>query len=356
MYNDEKMLLAFTISVIISVFSTDHVIGFSSRHGIVDTAVGGRKIHKKSVPNLGGICVFIASMFTYFAFSDYTNGPRPDKLFSISILLFFVGLKDDLEPVHAWRRFIYEFLCAFFIIYITDIRIPRLYGIFYIDVLPYWVSFGLTSVFIVACINAYNMIDGIDGLLSSLSLLGTLVFGIMFYDVGEWLWALLCVSVAGALVGFLIFNWQPAKIFMGNGGSMFMGTIFACISLRVIQLDHINGSFFTITMPVTIALGVIAIPIIDMLTVFAMRVFRKQSPFKADKNHVHHRLLDLGLPHWQAVLMLVLANVLIIGFAYWVQNTGALRSILLTFGFCLLLELLLLVIHRFKLKTNTKSL
>ena len=354
MYNDEKMLFAFTVSVIVSIFTTDNITGFSKRSGIVDAAVGGRKIHTRSVPNLGGVCVFLASMFTYFAFSDYTDVPRPDKLFSISILLFFIGLKDDIEPVPAWRRFIYEFLCAFFIIYITDIRIPSLYGIFYIHELSYWASFGLTSVFIVACINAYNMIDGIDGLLSSLSLLGTFVFGVMFYDTEEWLWALFCINVAGSLLGFLIFNWQPANIFMGNGGSMFIGTIFACLSLRVMQLEHINGSFFTVSMPVTITLGVIAIPIFDMLSVFAIRICNKQSPFKADKKHTHHRLLDLGLHHWQAVLTLVLVNILIIGFAYWVQNTGALRSILLTLGFCLFLDLLLISIHHFKLKSSTK--
>ncbi len=350
MYNDEIMFLAFTASIIISIISTDNIIGFSNRHGIVDAAEGGRKIHKKSIPNLGGVCVFIASMFAYFTFSDYVNVPRPDKLFSISILLFFVGLKDDLEPVHPWKRFIYEFVCAFFIIYITDIRIPSMYGIFYVDILPYWVSFGLTSVFIVACINAYNMIDGIDGLLGSLSLLGTIIFGIMFYDVGEQLWALLCVSVAGSLIGFLIFNWNPAKIFMGNGGAMFLGTIFACMSVRIMQLDHIDGSFFTITTPITIALGVVAIPIFDMLSVFTIRILNKQSPFKADRRHTHHKLLDLGLQHWQAVLVLIFANLLIIGFAYWVQSTGALRSILLTFGFCLLLGLTLHFIHHAKVQ------
>ena len=356
MYSDEKMLLAFTVSVIIAVFSTDHIIGFSNRQGIVDAAQGGRKIHKKSVPNLGGVCVFMASMFTYFTFSDYTNILRPDKLFSISILLFFVGLKDDLEAIAPSRRFVYEFLCAFFIIYITDIRITTMYGIFYIHTLSYWASFGLTSVFIVACINAYNMIDGIDGLLGSLSLLGSITFGIMFYDVEEWLWALLCVSIAGALTGFLIFNWQSAKIFMGNGGSMFMGTVFACISLRVMQLEHISGSFFTVSMPVTIALGVIAIPIFDMLSVITIRICNKQSPFKADKRHTHHRLLDLGLQHWQAVLILVFANILIIGFAYWIQETGALRSILFTLGFCLLLELVLLFLHHIKFRNNPNYL
>jgi len=350
MYQDEIMLLAFTVSIIVSVISTDHIIGFSNRQGIVDAAGEERKIHKKSVPNMGGVCVFIASMFAYFTFSDYINVPRPDKLFSISILLFFIGLKDDMEPVHPWKRFIYEFLCAFFIIYVTDIRIPRMFGILYIDVLPYWASFGLTSIFIVACINAYNMIDGIDGLLGSISLLGTIVFGIMFYDVGEWLWALLCVSIAGALIGFLIFNWNPAKIFMGNGGAMFMGTIFACMAVRIMQLDHIQGSFFTVSTPITIALGVVAIPIVDMLSVFTIRILHKQSPFKADRRHTHHKLLDLGLKHWQAVLVLVFTNILIIGFAYIVQGTGALRSILFTLGFCILLALTLHFIHRAKVQ------
>ena len=354
MYSDEKMFLAFTISIIVSIISTDHIIGFSNRQGIVDAAGEERKIHKKAVPNLGGVCVFIASMFAYFTLSDYANVPRPDKLFSISIILFFVGLKDDLEPVHPWKRFIYEFLCAFFIIYITDIRIPRMYGIFYIDELPYWVSFGLTSVFIVACINAYNMIDGIDGLLGSISLLGTIIFGILFYDVGEHLWALLCISVAGALVGFLIFNWNPAKIFMGNGGAMFMGTIFACMSVRIMQLDYVHGSFFSISTPITIALAVVAIPIVDMLSVFTIRILHKQSPFKADKRHTHHRLLDLGLKHWQAVLVLIFANLLIVGFAYGVQGTGALKSILLTLGFCIMLALVLFFIHRIKFEKAQK--
>ena len=341
MYNDEKMLLAFTASVIIAVFSTDHVIGFSHRKGIGDVADEERKIHKNSVPNLGGVCVFIASMFAYFAFSDYTLTLRPDKIFSISILLFFVGLKDDIESIKPWKRFFYEFSCAFFIIYATDVRILNLYGIFFIGELPYWASFGLTSIFIVACINAYNMIDGIDGLLGSLSLLGTLFFGVIFYNAGEWLWALLCVSVAGSLIGFLVFNWQPAKIFMGNGGSMFIGTILACIALRIMQLDKFDSLFLTITMPFTIALSVIAIPIFDALFVVIIRLLHKHPIFKADNRHTHHRLLDLGLQHWQAVLILVFFNILIIAFAYFIQRTGALKSILFTLSFCTFLKILL---------------
>ena len=343
MYYDETMLLAFTISLFISVFITEQIINFSERIGIVDSPDEKRKIHRSNIPNMGGVGVFIAAMFAYFAFSDYTNVLRPDKLFSITILLFFMGLKDDLEPIKPWTRFVCEFVCAFFIIYVTDVRIPSMYGIFGIEELPYWASFALTSIFIVACINAYNMIDGIDGLLGSLCLLGTLAFGVAFFATNEWLWVLLCVALAGALIGFLIFNWFPAQIFMGNGGSMFLGTFFACVALRFMQIDHhIFGMFFQISMPHTMALSVIAVPIFDMLTVFFIRIIHKQSPFKADKRHTHHRLIGMGLKHWHAVLVLVGANLLIIVFAYFIQDTGALRSLVFTLLFCTFLQLLLL--------------
>jgi UDP-N-acetylmuramyl pentapeptide phosphotransferase/UDP-N-acetylglucosamine-1-phosphate transferase len=347
---NERMLLAFTVSLFISVFLTEKIINFSKRVDFVDKPTEDRKLHKKKIPNLGSISIFIASMFAYFAFSDVGGSPlRPDKLFSITILLFFLGLKDDIEPVKAGKRLMAEFLCAFFIIYITDIRILSMYGVFGITDLPYWGSFVLTSIFIVACINAYNMIDGIDGLLGSLSLVGTIIFAILFYSAGEWLWALLSIVVAGSLIGFLIYNWQPASIFMGNGGSMFLGTIFACVSLRVMQLGTIEGAFFTITMPHTIVLGVISIPIFDMLSVFSLRIYHGISPFKADNRHTHHRLLRLGLSHWQTVLILVFANILILALAYYVQERGALRSLVYTFLFCCLLEAVLIFFHWKKL-------
>ncbi len=348
MYHDEKIILAFIASLVISIFSTARVIRFSNRLGMGDKPSEERKLHKKQIPNWGGVCVFIATMFAYFSFCDYGAGLRPDKLFSITILLFFIGLKDDLEPIIFSRRFLYEFLCAFFIIYITDIRISRMYGVLYIDELPYWGSFLLTSVFIVACINAYNMIDGIDGLLTSLSLVGSIVLAMIFYDAGEWLWTLLCMSLFGALIGFLFFNWQPARIFIGNGGSMFMGTIFACLSLHVIQLGTVYSAFFTISMPQTIALGIVSLPVCDMIYVFIVRLMKRSSPFKADRSHIHHRLLSLGLQHWHAVLVLVFMYILILYFSYRIQETGGLRSLLFTLGFCLFLELLLELICKLK--------
>ncbi len=335
-----NIIVAFLLSLIISTYSIDQIILFSRRIGWGDDPSEARKIHKRKIPNLGGISVFMATMVAYFAFSDYSTWIRPDKLFSISILLFFVGLKDDMEPISAWRRFIIEFLCAFFIIYLTDVRITTLYGIFGIQTLPYFISFIITSLFIVGCINAYNMIDGLDGLLGSLSILGVICFGLIFNASGEWLWTLLCVSLLGALIGFLIYNWHPAQVFMGNGGSIFIGAFFACIALRIMQLQPVESEYFSIIMPHTIALGIISIPVIDMITVFVLRICHGESPFKADRRHIHHRLLNIGLKHNQATLVLVFLNVVILLFAYMVQSSGALRSLVYTLLFCFLIELI----------------
>jgi UDP-N-acetylmuramyl pentapeptide phosphotransferase/UDP-N-acetylglucosamine-1-phosphate transferase len=347
---EELNVLVFLTSLAISVFATQRIIRFSKNNDFYDKP-DARKLHVEKISNLGGVSVFMASMFAYFAFSNFTSFPRPDTLFSISILLFFIGLKDDIEPVAAYRRLAYEFICAAFIIYFTDVRIVSIFGIFTITDLPYWASFILTSIFIVACINAYNMIDGIDGLLGALSILGVSLFGVMFFSVSEYLWTILSISVLGALIGFLIYNWHPARIFMGNGGSMFMGTFFACISLRFMQLGafEITGIFdgidLKVLMPHTIAISIISIPIFDMLSVFIVRVLNKQSPFKADKRHTHHRLLDLGFSHWQVVFVLLFINITIVVFAYFVQDAGALKSLLYTLLYCICLQLFLMLLH-----------
>ena len=346
----QQLTLTFLISLAVALFSIRHTILFAMKKDLYDEP-NARKQHTRKISNLGGVGVFMGSMFAYYAFSEMAVFPRPDALFSISILLFFIGLKDDIVPVKATHRLFYEVICSGFIIYLTDVRITSLFGIFQVEELSFWASCVITTLFIIACINAYNMIDGIDGLLGTLSLFGAVLFGLMFLSAGEYLWAVLCVAVVGALSGFLIYNWYPARIFIGNGGSMFVGTFFACVCLRFMQLDVISHSFFnhsvilTILAPHTIALSIIAVPMFDLLTVFIVRIVNKQSPFKADRRHTHHRLLDIGLSHQSAVLVLLLVNVAIVVFAYFVQGTGALRSLLYTILLCSSLQLLLLVLH-----------
>ncbi|MDR0863891.1 MAG: undecaprenyl/decaprenyl-phosphate alpha-N-acetylglucosaminyl 1-phosphate transferase [Candidatus Symbiothrix sp.] len=345
-----NVIIALFLGLGISIFSTYNIINFSKKLGWGDDPSEARKIHKKKVPNLGGVGLFIATMVSYFAFSDYANIIRPDKVFSITIFLFFIGLKDDMDDISVRSRFLMEFACAFFIILITDIRITTLWGIFGIAELPIVASYIITSIFIVGCINAYNLIDGLDGLLGSLALLGSICFGFIFNGSGEWLWTLLCVAMCGALLGFLFYNWYPAKIFMGNGGAIFIGTIFACFAVRVMQLDPFITKNIHITMTHTMAFSIISIPVVDMFTVFMIRIYCGFSPFRADNLHVHHRITKgMGFNHAQASLFLVFVNILIILFAYHIQYTGALRSLLYTILFCCAIELaIIFVVHKGK--------
>lgn len=339
-----NIIIAFVMSFVLSLLVTLQVIRFSQRSGLGDKPDEGRKIHTQNTPNLGGIGIFIATCVTYFAFCDYSNAIRPDKLFAISIFLFFVGVLDDLEPITAFKRLLIEFICAFFIIYITDIRLTTFWGVFGIEDMPITLSYILTSIFIVGCINAYNFIDGIDGLLGSIALLGAVCFGFIFNLYDEWLWTLLCIAMCGALLGFLFFNWYPSKIFMGDGGALFIGTIFACFAVRTMQLPPISTDYLTINMPHTIAFSLVAVPIIDMVTVFILRVSHGYSPLKADNRHSHHRLINMGLNHDKSTLVLMLANISIVVFAFFIQNTGALRSFIFLIAYCFLLELLLIYI------------
>ena len=336
-----NVIIAFFLSFFLSLITTWQVIRFSNKKNLGDNPKGeSRKIHKILTPNLGGIGVFIGTCVAYFAFSDYSMGIRPDKLFSISILLFFLGILDDLEPMGAKKRLLIEFACAFFIIYITDIRLVTLWGIFGIQELSLVASYLLTSIFIVGCINAYNFIDGMDGLLGSIALLGSICFGLIFNLYGEWLWTLLCIAICGGILGFLFFNWSPSRIFMGDGGALFLGTIFACFALHVMQLPPIrdNNIFFSILAPHTIAFSIIAVPIVDMVIVMILRTIHGYSLLIADNRHVHHRLLSIKMNHSSATLLILLGNISIIVFAYFVQGQGALRSLIFTVIYGIVLE------------------
>ena len=353
-----NVIIAFCLSFGLSWITTRQVIKFSKKLHIGDDPNEERKIHKTITPNLGGIGVFLGTSVAYFAFSDYSMIIRPDKLFSISIFLFFLGVKDDLEPMGTKRRLLIEFICAFVIIYITDIRMTTLWGIFGIQELPIAASYILTSIFIVGCINAYNFIDGLDGLLGSLALLGSICFGLIFNLHDDWLWTLFSVAIFGGILGFLYFNWHPSRIFMGDGGSLFLGTIFACFALRVMQLPPITGSdllSYSILAPHTMAFSIIAVPVIDMVTVMILRSLHGYSVLKADKRHVHHRLLEVNPSHSFVSLTILSANIAIILFAYFVQSQGALKSLIYTILFCFMLELLLIygiwIYKKYKRKT-----
>lgn len=301
------------------------LIKVTSRSRLFDAPSELRKIHTSAVPNAGGIAIFIGFLFSCLIFIPLNLLPQANVLMASAMLIFIMGLKDDIDSLEPYKKFVAQFAAALMIVFLADIRITSLYGTFGINELSYQVSAGLTVFSFVGVVNAYNLIDGIDGLASSLGILLCTLYAYLFFQVEQLGYAYLAASFAGALIGFLFFNFSPAKLFLGDSGSLLLGFIAAILSIKVLNTD-LAGRFVSVEPHIASIPGLVAailiIPVFDTLRVFTIRIRKGLSPFTADSNHLHHRLLSLGLNHMQATAILLLINLLFIILAFLLQELG----------------------------------
>ncbi|MGB0882650.1 MAG: MraY family glycosyltransferase, partial [Vicingaceae bacterium] len=174
----------------------------------------------------------------------------------------------------------------------------------------------------IVIINAFNLIDGVDGLAAGVGLIASTAFGFWFYYAGDWTYAVLAFSLAGALLGFLRFNFNPAKIFMGDSGSLVIGFLFAVMAIELVEYKaqlELPNIINNISKPI-LAMSILVYPLVDTIRVFTLRAIKGISPFTADKNHIHHRLMDLGLGHKETVVIIYLFNFLVIAAAVYAQK------------------------------------
>jgi UDP-GlcNAc:undecaprenyl-phosphate GlcNAc-1-phosphate transferase len=309
------MLLIFLLSLFIVVFSIPPIIKVAFEKRLFDHPTEGRKVHKKIIPNLGGIAIFTAFLFSSSMFIPTSALPHGNLLIGAGLILFMTGLKDDIVGLAPTVKFLAQFLSAFIVALAADLRINNLQGLFGVYELNYYLSIVLSVFFIVGIINAYNLIDGIDGLAGSLGLVFSITYAYIFFKAGDHGWAFLSLSLCGALLGFLFYNLTPAKIFMGDSGSLVTGFLAAIFSLKFLESSAghvVQVGPVGITLSICLVIAILIIPIFDTLRVFTLRILARKSPFAADSNHVHHRLLFLGLSHVQATFVLALCNVFII--------------------------------------------
>nr|WP_198160807.1 MraY family glycosyltransferase [Pedobacter panaciterrae] len=284
-----------------------------------------RKIHKRIIPNFGGVAIFTGFLFSCSIFVPSQLLPEANVLMGAGLVLFMIGLKDDIIGLGPGIKFVAQFASAFIVAMVANIRITDLHGIFGVYEMPQYASVTLTVFFIVGIVNAFNLIDGIDGLAGSIGLILCLVFGVLFYKSGDLGWAYMATSLAGALLGFLFFNVTPARIFMGDSGSLLLGFIAAVLSIKFMNVslsESVLAGPFQITSGIGLVSAVLIIPVFDTLRVFTLRIMRGTSPFTADSNHIHHRLLSLGLSHVQATLVLSSVNVVFVVTALALQDLG----------------------------------
>lgn len=296
-----------------------------------------RKLHKIGVPTLGGLGVFAGFILSLLLLAPNVNGEL-QYFAAAAILLFFLGIKDDILIISAQKKLVGQFLAAGILVHYGGLQIDNMQGFMGIFQLPPFASISITLLTIVFIINSFNLIDGLDGLVGSIGLLTSLFFGCYFLFAGQLFYAIMGFSLAGGLAAFLPFNVSPARIFMGDTGSMLIGLVNAIMAVKFIAIAGNKEHPLQLAATPALAIAILIIPVFDTLRVFLLRILDRRSPFSPDKTHVHHFLLDLGYSHRKVSLLCVLANAGFIATAFFLQTLGTtlVIGIVMTLAFALM--------------------
>lgn len=281
-----------------------------------------RSVHEMPTPTLGGVGIFISVVVAFVLIGAFLDTKMLLLITGSLTILFFIGLKDDLAGTSPYNKLLSQLLAAALLLVFTNTRIIGFSGIFDIYELPYWASFVFTLFVYVVIVNAFNLIDGIDGLAASIAAAVSLILAILFYLANQLSLAIIAMALVGALLAFLRYNFSSEhKIFMGDTGSMVVGFLLAFFTISFIHLAQTNAlKEFHRSAP-ALAFAFLFYPLIDTLRVFILRVFKyKVSPFRADRNHIHHHILNLGFTHLQTTLWITSINCLISLIAFQLQD------------------------------------
>ena len=273
-----------------------------------------RKTHNSPVPTMGGIAVYAGMSAALVLWYHFTSEPFTISFFFSVATLFAVGIMDDLKDIPAYYKLAIQISVAL-LVTIAGVRITSFNGLFGIGDLPVLVQYGITIFAIVGITNAFNLIDGIDGLAGGLGFMSLIALGLFLTLSGQISLALIAFALAGALLGFLYYNFNPARIFMGDTGSLVLGFTIGVLCIQLIQVNTESVVPYITNIPV-IALSVVLIPVFDTLRVFSLRIGKGKSPFHPDKTHIHHLLTNNGWSHaFTSKLICTLhAFVLLLGF------------------------------------------
>ncbi|HKK76848.1 MAG TPA: MraY family glycosyltransferase [Saprospiraceae bacterium] len=308
----QEIILSFITAFSLTYFAIPPIIQIALEKNLCDQP-DERRVHKVPTPSLGGIAMFGGILFSLVLWTPQIAFGDLQYIFCSFILIFLIGAKDDISPVSATKKMGAQFIAAVILVFKSDIHLTSLHGLFGSHgLLPEWISITISIFTIIVIMNAFNLIDGINGLAGSLVALITGTLGCWFWLIGEMAYTVLAFSTAGAVLSFLRYNFSPAKIFMGDTGSLILGMICAILIIRFIEFNDSasdTSTYLFSSVPV-VAIGIMIIPLFDTFRVFVTRAIRGHSPFKADRRHIHHLLIDYGFGHTQATGILMLTNML----------------------------------------------
>lgn len=345
-----ELLLAFVSSLVIVIVAIPTVIRVSYLKHLYDVP-DERKSHEKVVPTLGGLAIFAGFMISS-SLTIHEQNFNYNYLVGALMIIFFIGIKDDILITAPIKKLMGQLLAAGILVVLGGVRITSMYGFLGVGELAPEISATLTVFTLVVIMNGFNLIDGINWLSAGVSIVVSSFFGFWFWQTGHEDLAIISASLVGSLLGFMWFNKTPAKIFMGDTGSLIIGLIIGVQTVFFICLSP--GSSWGINSVPIVAFGVLIVPLFDTLRVFIFRALKGKSPLNPDKNHIHHRLLELGFSHIKASVSIMVFNLLFILMVYALRNIGSIQLLAVEIGVASIFTVIpSLIIRR---KNNKKAL
>lgn len=316
-----QLVLTFGTSFFVSYFAIPSIIKIAELKNLYDEPCE-RKRHSKRVPTFGGIAIFAGFIISTTFWAQQNQIKELQYIITSIIILFFIGIKDDVVNLVAKKKLIGQIIAATIIVLMADVRLTSLYGILGIYDITYPISFLFSVFTIIAITNSFNLIDGIDTLAGTIGTISCSFLAGWFFLTGHMQYSLIAISMSGALIAFLRFNKTPASIFMGDTGSLILGLINSILIIKFIEFNKVysGDTLYQIKSVPAVAIGILIIPIFDTARVIILRILAKRSPLSSDRKHIHHILVDSGKTHIKSSAILASVNIGIISLSLFLQN------------------------------------
>lgn len=317
--------LLFVLSVLVGSFATTwylvpKIIWVTQKKELTKPVIG-RSVHTKPIPTFGGVAFFVTLILAISLIQVLELDSVGNHLIAALTILFMVGIKDDLVVSTARVKLAGQIMAIGFLVFSPGLEIDNLHGFLGFNAIPSWVGMGLGAFVLLAIINSYNLIDGIDGLASVIGIIAGAVYAGIFYLTGQHFYVLVSVILMGMLAGFLRFNYSSGrrKIFMGDSGALVVGLLIGFLSLKVLSFDaqQVALSGYGPQNTLLMVLAILFVPFLDTTRSMILRIMNGKSPFDPDRNHIHHVLLDAGYTHKKATLCLGLMNLSVVSLIYF---------------------------------------
>jgi UDP-N-acetylmuramyl pentapeptide phosphotransferase/UDP-N-acetylglucosamine-1-phosphate transferase len=323
-------IIAFTIGFILVYLSIPTIINVSRAKHLYDEP-NERTASQNIVPTLGGVAIFIGLTISTIISTNGYSFNELKYLIAAIIIMLFIGLKDDILILSARKKLYIQILTSLILVVLGNFRFTSFHGILGIHEINYATSVFVSCFTIIVLVNAFNLIDGIDGLASGVSILTASVFGIWFLLAGHYEYGILCLGFVGSLVAFFIYNvfGKSNKIFMGDTGSLILGTTMSVIVIKFNEFNINTNAPYAISAAPAVSIGFLIVPVIDTLRVFFIRISERRSPFSPDMNHIHHKLLKLGNSHLKSTIIITSANAIFILLSLVLSTLFEINSLLL---------------------------